>query len=360
MFGERLFELEPGVKSRWASHENPDGEKGAGGKARGGRKGAAWFTLENGEDVVLAHAEGTSGMIRRIWITINTRNEATLRGTILEMYWDGMERPAVRAPIGDFFCHGIGRMCIVKNALFSSPEGRSFNCFIPMPFRTGMKIVVKNRSGQQIRHFYYDVDYTLGDHFDENTMYFHSFFNRENPTTMGKDFEILPRIEGRGRYLGVNLGIRCDTEKYFNTWWGEGEVKFYLDGDKEYPTICGTGTEDYFGGAWSFATQENGRTVENTYCTPFLGYPYYSVRDTEIHNDYHTDDQLPQRGFYRWHIMDPILFQKDLRVTIQQIGVSHGGLFERQDDVASVAYWYQTEPHEPFGPLMERKDRWPR
>lgn len=297
MFGERLFELEPGVKSRWASHENPDGEKGAGGKARGGRKGAAWFTLENGEEAVLAHAEGTSGMIRRIWITINTRNEATLRGTILEMYWDGMERPAVRAPIGDFFCHGIGRMCIVKNALFSSPEGRSFNCFIPMPFRTGMKIVVKNRSGQQIRHFYYDVDYTLGDHFDENTMYFHSFFNRENPTTMGKDFEILPRIEGRGRYLGVNLGIRCDTEKYFNTWWGEGEVKIYLDGDKEYPTLCGTGVEDYVSTAWG----------QDYYCDLYHGSQIYDKEKMEI-------------ACYRLHIPDPIYFHQNIRVTIQQIG----------------------------------------
>ena len=134
----------------------------------------------------------------------------------------------------------------------------------------------------------------------------------------------------------------------------------FPDGDEEYPTICGTGTEDYFGGAWSFAHQEDGRTVEQTFCTPFLGYPYYSNRDTAIHNNYHNDDMMPQRSFYRWHIMDPILFEKDIKVTIQQIGVYHGGLFERQDDVASVAYWYQTEPHTGFQPLPERKERWPR
>lgn len=133
-----------------------------------------------------------------------------------------------------------------------------------------------------------------------------------------------------------------------------------MDGDEEYPTICGTGTEDYFGGAWSFASQEEGRTVENTFCTPFLGYPYYSNHDKGIHNDYHMDDIMPQRSFYRWHIMDPILFEKDLRVTIQQIGVYHGGLFERQDDVATVAYWYQREPHHDFEKISERKERWPR
>lgn len=297
MFETSLFEYHPGIESRWASYENPDGKKGFGGQARNGRKGAAWFTLEDGEDAVLAHVEHMSGMIRRIWITINTRNEKTLRGTVIEMYWDGMDRPAVSAPIGDFFCHGIGRMSIVKNALFSSPEGRSFNCFIPMPFRNGMKVVVKNRSGQQIKHFYYDIDYTLGDCFDENTMYFHCFFNRENPTTERKDFELLPHIKGRGRYLGVNLGIRCNTEKYFTTWWGEGEVKVYLDGDEKYPTLCGTGVEDYVATAWG----------QDYYYDLYHGSQIYDKEKMEI-------------ACYRFHIPDPIYFHNDIRVTVQQIG----------------------------------------
>ena len=167
---------------------------------------------------------------------------------------------------------------------------------------------------------------------------------------------ILDGVRGRGQYVGTYLAL-TSLERY---WYGEGEVKFYLDGDQDYPTICGTGTEDYFGGAWSFATQKDGKTVENTFCTPFLGYPYYSHHDTFLHHDFHNDDQLPQRSFYRWHIMDPILFEKDIRVTIQQIGVYYGGLFEREDDVASVAYWYQEEPHQAYGKLMDRKDRWPR
>ncbi|WP_306568438.1 glycoside hydrolase family 172 protein [Faecalispora jeddahensis] len=294
---EHLYESKPGVETRWASHENPNGAKGAGGMARGGRKGAAWFPLNNGEDAVLAHAENTRGMIRRIWITINQRTAQTLRGVILECYWDGAETPAVTAPIGDFFCHGAGRMAVVKNALFSSPEGRSFVCFVPMPFFTGMKIIVKNRSGVNIEHFYYDVDYTLGDTLNENTLYFHAFFNRENPTSMGRDFELLPKIQGRGRFLGVNLGVRCNTEKYFKTWWGEGEFKAYIDGDTEYPTICGTGVEDYVSTAWG----------QDYYCDLYHGSQVYDTETMEI-------------ACYRLHVPDPIYFSRDIRVTIQQIG----------------------------------------
>ena len=172
----------------------------------------------------------------------------------------------------------------------------------------------------------------------------------------GSRYVVLDGVQGRGQYIGTYLALTT-LERY---WWGEGEMKFYLDGDLEYPTICGTGTEDYFGGAWSFASQEDGKTVENTYCTPFLGYPYYSHHDDSVHNDYHNDDCPPMRGFYRWHIMDPIHFEEDLKVTLQQIGVCHRGLFERQDDVATVAYWYQAEPHGAFPPLPDREYRWPR
>lgn len=297
MFDDKLYVVHPNVETRWASHENPLGIKGEGGKIRCGRKGAAWFTLEDGQDAVLAQVKNSSGMIRRIWITLNTRTKETLRGTMIEMYWDGSDTPAVSAPIGDFFCHGIGRMTVVKNSLFSSPEGRNFTCFIPMPFKTGMKVLIKNRSGQQIKHFYYDVDYTLGDFFDENAMYFHAWFNRENPTRIGQDFQLLPFIEGRGRYLGVNLGIICDTDRYFNTWWGEGEVKVYLDGDRDYPTLCGTGVEDYVATAWG----------QDYYFDLYHGSQIYDKEKMEI-------------ACYRLHIPDPIYFHKDIRVTIQQIG----------------------------------------
>ena len=198
MLGNEMFKFPEGVVSRWASYENPDGAKGAGGKERNGRKGAAWFTLNPGEEFVLAHAENTSGVIRRIWITINDQTPETLRGLKLEMFWDGCDKPAVSVPFGDFFCVGLGKVATFKNALFSNPEGRNFSTYIPMPFKTGMKITITNESSVLIKHFYYDIDYTLGDKFTEDTLYFHAYFNRENLTNLKKDFELLPYVEGKG------------------------------------------------------------------------------------------------------------------------------------------------------------------
>ena len=186
MLENKLFKFEEGVVSRWASYENPDGAKGAGGTVRNGRKGAPWFTLNPGESRVLAHAENTSGIIRRMWITISDQTPETMRGIKLEMFWDNSEKPAVSVPFGDFFCVGLGKVATFKNALFSNPEGRNFSTYIPMPFKTGMKILVTNESSVTIKHFYYDIDYTLGDKFTEDTLYFHAFFNRENPTHMKK------------------------------------------------------------------------------------------------------------------------------------------------------------------------------
>ena len=351
-------------QSRSINWENRKGEKGRGGMASGplgpSRKGSPCIPLiKAGETVTLAEIEGPA-VIQHIWMTVTGQvspaNRYILRDLVLRMYWEEEDTPSVESPLGDFFCCGFGVSCQVNSLPVAVNPTRGFNCYFPMPFRKKARITLENQCDEDIPAFFYQIDYCLKPSLPEESGYFHALWRRERITEKKRDYVILDHVKGRGQYVGTYLALTA-LERY---WYGEGEIKFYLDGDKEYPTICGTGTEDYFGGAWSFATQKNGRTVENTYCTPFLGYPYYSVRDTEIHNDYHTDDQLPQRGFYRWHIMDPILFQEDLRVTIQQIGVSHGGLFERQDDVASVAYWYQTEPHEPFGPLMERKDRWPR
>jgi len=168
----------------------------------------------------------------------------------LKIYWDGAAKPAVQAPLGDFFCQSMGKMVAFENAFFSSPQGTSFNCIIPMPFRKNAKIVLINESNVN-NGVYYEVDATLGDKHDKQTLYFHSYWRRENPTTLRQDMTILPEINGKGRFLGCNIGVRqnpCCT----NFWWGEGEVKVYLDGDTEYPTLCGTGTEDYIGsGLWS-------------------------------------------------------------------------------------------------------------
>lgn len=351
-------------RSRAINAENPTGEKSGGGKAASplgpGRKGSPCLRdLRPGSVTTLAEIEGC-GIIQHIWITVDSKtgdaDRYVLRDLVLRMYWDGETAPSVEAPLGDFFCCGFGQECLVNSLPIVVAPSRGLNCYFPMPFRSHARIELENQHRNPIPAFFYQIDYNLYDSLPEETEYFHACWNRERLTQLGKDYTVLDGVWGGGTYLGTYLGIQT-LERY---WWGEGEFKFYIDGDKDYPTICGTGTEDYFGGSWSFARQENGRTVEQNYCTPFLGYPYYSNRDEGIHNPYHNDDAPPMRGFYRFHLPDPIYFEQDLRVTVQQIGVSYGGLFERQDDVCSVAYWTQREPHQAFPPLMSAKERWPR
>ena len=262
----------------------------------------------------------------------------------------------MEAPLGDFFCCGFGRECIVNSAPICVIPNRGLNSYFQMPFRKRARLVLVNQHANPIHQFFYQVDYALHDKLPEDVAYFHAQWRREPLTELKRDYTILDGVRGKGHYVGTYLGIAA-LQRY---WWGEGEFKFYLDGDDEYPTICGTGIEDYFGGSWSFANQVDGRTVEQNYCTPYLGFPYYSRHDELVWSPYFNDDVPPMRGFYRWHIQDPIYFDKDLRLTVQQIGVGRNGLFERQDDVCSVAYWYQVEPHAPFPELPDAPARWPR
>jgi Protein of unknown function (DUF2961) len=356
---QSLYTLPEGVQTRWASAENPGGEKGKGAQTDGGRKGRPAVPIKAGEQVTLAEIRGSSGTVRRIWVTINDRSPAMLRGLKIEMFWDGAIKPAVSAPLGDFFGLGLGQMVAFQSAFFSSPEGKSFNCYIPMPFRTGMKIVVTNESGKDLALFFYDVDYTLGDKHDASVLYFHAHFRRENPTEMQKDFEILPRTLGKGRFLGANLGMQGSRKLYFDKWWGEGEVKIYLDGDREWPTLAGSGSEDYAGTGWA---------VQKQYSNLFQG--------TLI-----ADSSKMRYAFYRYHVPDPIYFRNDIRVTIQQIGHTletsaedplyntgvpiykagvglverekgSFGLFERQDDWSSCAYFYLDKPEDNLPPIQ--------
>jgi hypothetical protein len=272
-----------------------------------------------------------------------------LRGLKIEMFWDGAAAPAVSAPFGDFFGIGLGRIVAFQSALFSSPEGRSFNTVVPMPFRKGMKIVVTNESGKPLEAIFYDVDYTLGDPHGDDVMYFHAHWRRERPTALQKDYEMLPRLEGKGRYLGANFGVIADQQLYQKTWWGEGEVKVYLDGDRELPTLNGTGTEDYIGTGYG----------QGAYSHLYQGCPV-------------ADGEKMRYSFYRYHVPDPVYFRRDIRVTIQQIGwrgadalgpmrktgktVYRAGpglvvkpeweesLFERQDDWSSTVYFYLDRP----------------
>jgi len=351
-------------KSRSINWENRNGEKGKGGMEESAlgpsRKGSPCIpVVKAGKIVTLGEINGPA-VIQHIWMTVtdrtSDRNCYLLRDIVLRIYWDDEENPSVESPLGDFFCCGFGLGYNVNSLPFVTNPTRGFNCFFPMPFKKKARITIENQCDEDVPAFFYQIDYCLQDIWTEQVGYFHSQWRRQRITEKGCDYVILDGVKGKGHYVGTYLALTT-LERY---WYGEGEVKFYIDGDQDYPTICGTGLEDYFGGAWSFATQENGKTMENNYCTPFMGYPYYSHHDSLVHHFYHNDDQMPQRSFYRFHLLDPVLFDEDLKVTVQQIGVYHGGLFERQDDIASVAYWYQTMPHQPFAPLMERKERWPR
>ena len=293
---DALFNVPTGVQTRWASMENPDAKKGGGGVVGFGRKGSACKPMEAGESLVMAHGDG-AGIVRRMWVTIPDRIPELMRGMVIRMYWDGEGKPAVEAPLGDFFCQPLAKPVVFENAWFDNPEGRSFNCRIPMPFRKGFKIIVTNESPRKCEMFFYDVEYTLSDKLEANTCYFHAHYRRENPTTLRRDFEILPQVKGRGRFLGCSLGVIADTEKYGKSWWGEGEVKMYIDGDTDHPTVSGTGTEDYIATGWG----------QGQYSHLWHGCPF-------------ADGEGYRYCFYRLHGPDPVYFAKDIRVTIQQIG----------------------------------------
>lgn len=290
-----LFEFDNNAEIRWSSGENLNGEKGAGGKTNNSAKGHPSDTIGAGKSLTLLDIKG-QGIIQRIWITVRDRSPEMLRAMKIEMFWDDEPKPAVSVPFGDFFGVGLGKTTAFQNALFANAEGRSFNCFIPMPFRKAAKIIVTNESGRKQDNIFFDVDYSFLKNWNDSYLYFHAFWNRDTATTLAGDFELLPQVNGKGRFLGVNIGVTANA-LYKKSWFGEGEVKIYLDGDKDFPTLNGTGTEDYIGTAWG-----QGKFI-NTYtgCTV-------------------ADDTLLQWAFYRYHIPDPIYFKNDCRVTVQQIG----------------------------------------
>jgi hypothetical protein len=289
-----LFQYQD-IETRWNSFENPTSGKGTGAMENKGAKGHPYDILKAGETKVLLDVQGM-GIITRMWFTIQDRSPQMLRSLKIEMFWDGEVKPAVSAPFGDFFGNGLGRMVAHQNELFANPEGRSFNCFIPMPFKTAAKVVVTNEGSIDLNMLFYDIDFVKIKEWSDENLYFHCFWNRDTATTPGVDYTILPKIEGKGRFLGVNFGV-IGNPVYQKSWWGEGEVKMYLDGDGENPTLAGTGTEDYIGTAWG----------QGAFVNRYTG---CLVADTE--NDQWT--------FYRYHIPDPIMFKTDLRVTIQAMG----------------------------------------
>lgn len=292
--GAPLFQFQD-VQTRWSSFENLTAEKGAGGAENRGAKGHPCQTLNAGDSVTLLDVTGP-GMITRMWCTINDRSPEMLRSLKIEMFWDDADRPAVAAPFGDFFGVGLGRRTAFENALFADPEGRSFNCFIPMPFKKAARVVVTNESGKDLDMLFYDINLIRLSRWNPDFLYFHCYWHRDLATELGQDFQILPKVAGRGRFLGTNIGVNANPA-YKKHWWGEGEVKIYLDGDTNLATLVGTGTEDYIGTAWG----------QGEFCTDYSG----CLVAGGPHN---------QWAFFRYHIPDPVFFANDVKVTIQQIG----------------------------------------
>lgn len=330
--------------SRSISAENPNGAVGGGAKAMpdannaGSRLGQGWkvrpcITLPKTSTTTLAEIEGP-GAITHIWMTVD---EKAYRHAILRMYWDGEAAPSVEVPLGDFFGCGHGTRYKVNSLPVAVNPSGGFNCYWPMSFRKSCRITVENQLPDEVSGFFYQISYELKP-VPEEAATFHAQWRRSLTPREKPEHVLLDGITGPGHYVGTFLA----WTQLSNGWWGEGEMKFFLDGDGKHPTICGTGTEDYFGGAWCF---------QDTFSTPFLGYPFWRKEPNEV----------PKHGLYRWHVLDPIRFAKALKVTIQALGWWPDGKYQPlTDDIASVGYWYQREPHGAFPALPGPEARWPR
>jgi hypothetical protein len=339
--------VDPGLDSRAITFENPTGARGAGGTAHGGRKGAPNRRIHAGERVVLADIAG-SGVLRHLWMTFLPAPPEQARGLIIEVFYGDATEPSVSVPVLDFFGLPLGRPVAYASALTAAQEGRGFNAYIPMPFRDGVRVELHNAADRGTT-LYFQLDYTLEEDVPDALGFLHVAFRRQNPTTMREDFTIVEGLEGPGRFLGCNVGVRvldpCD-------WYGEGEVKVYRDGDEELPTICGTGLEDYVGSAWGMGAHHSPYGGAPLVVTPPAGH-------TPVAGGANPDFV----GFYRWHLPDPIMFTSDLRVTIQQIGAKSFGPgqedaladYERTNPVAGEG-WHRNLPGMLGWGIAERVD----
>jgi hypothetical protein len=335
------------AKTRSISPENFTGEKGKAGMARPEDKatpnvanaanaardlGQGWkvnpyVRIQPGQTFTMAEIDG-SGAIQHIWMTPT----GNWRFSILRIYWDDETEPSVECPVGDFFGMGWGEYAPLNSLAICVNPGSAFNCYWTMPFRKKCKITMENVNEKDPMTLYYQVDYTLTD-VPADAGYFHAQFRRSNPDVTS-DYTIIDNVKGKGQYVGVYLALGVRN----NGWWGEGEIKFFIDGDSKFPTICGTGTEDYFCGSYNF--DRGGQYKE--FCTPYSGL-HQVIRPDGV---YKSQQRF---GLYRWHIMDPIRFEKDLKVTIQDLGWRLGGRYlAQQSDISSVCFWYQSDPHGKF------------
>lgn len=343
-------------KTRSISAENRTGEKGKGGMAtlkNGSAVNAAknlgqgwkvnpYLIVSANETISLANIEGM-GAIKHIWITQNGKNRTNWRNVIIRFYWDDESTPSVEVPLGDFFgigwekSHQITSLPVCVNPL------QAFNCYWTMPFRKKCRITLENRINNPIS-IYYQIDYELCK-IPKNAAYFHAQFRRINPTLGTSDYVIIDNIKGKGQYVGTTMAYRTNEER----WWGEGEIKFFIDGDSKFPTIVGTGTEDYFCGSHDFEVRnDSNKRVYKNFSTPYSG--FHVISNSEVN--------IPGTKFdlYRWHINDPIRFEKNLKVTIQNLGWNQDRTYKQlKEDVSTVAFWYQSEPHSIMPPLPSKE-----
>jgi hypothetical protein len=338
------------AKTRSISAENFTGEKGKAAMATEGRGahaakelGQGWkvspcITIGPGETATLAEITD-QGAIQHIWCTVHPD---WWRRLVLRVYWDGEPEPSIETPLGDFFCSGWCKRCNISSLPVAVNPAGGFNSYWEMPFRKSARITVENLWEEECRGFYYQVDYTLTE-VPEDAAYFHAQFRRANPLPYAVEHVLLDGVKGWGQYVGTYAAIQPNSNK----WWGEGEIKFYLDGDGQFPTICGTGTEDYFGGAWNW---EHPQGQYGVYSTPYLGMcQVLGIGEPDMYQ------QNPRFGMYRWHIPDPIRFEEDIRVTLQLLGWKVGGRYHPlHADISTTVFWFQTEPHASFPALPDR------
>lgn len=342
------------AETRQISPENPTGGKGMGARAipkpndpnlpfakaamnlGQGWKVSPFYKPKSGETLTIMDVEGP-GVIQHIWIATEENWVGNGRACVLRFYWDHEDSPSIEVPLTDFFAVGNDRFAPVNSLAIVVNPTAALNCYWPMPFRRHAKITFTNELSRDLNLLTYQIDYTLTA-VPQNTGYFHAQWRRATTKRSFPQHTILDGVRGAGRYVGTFLA----WAQLSDGWFGEGEVKFYIDGDKQFPTICGTGTEDYFGGSYGFP---------EVFCTPYSG------------NTLKREEGNGPRlwSLYRWHIMDPVCFQTDFHATIQALGWWPNGRYQPlADDVASVAYWYQQEPHSPFPKFPPLEARWAR
>lgn len=338
-----------GARTRSVSPENPTGEKGKGGMAipdaetlpfskaasdlGQGWKVSPFYKVEPGETRTILDVDGP-GVIQHIWLVADPEKG---RSHIIRFYWDGEETPSIECPVSDFFAVGHNKFAPVNSlAVVVNPKS-AFNCYWPMPFRKHARVTFSNEDEERLEILTFQITYAETS-LPENAGYLHAQWRRAVTDRAHPEHVILDNVKGSGKYAGTFIA----WTQLSDGWFGEGEIKFFIDGDTEFPTICGTGTEDYFCGSFGFP---------EVYNTAYVGNVLKHA----------GDDGPPKWSLYRWHIMDPVHFEKDLRVTIQALGWWPNRKYQPlADDIASVAYWYQTEPHADFPSLPALQDRWPR